>query len=145
MQLQKQLMQLYTLVNGLRKIMINSVLLCWCWTEVNLPVFIFFYLPLLRIKVFKNVLLLLDDCITYIRVVHWCCDVLRDQWWIYAEHTVQFCTLRREDSTHREITLIELQSLVVFGCAALLFMVGGTASTHDREEGWDDFLIVYTE
>ena len=28
---------------------------------------------------------------------------------------------RRE---HREITLIELQSLVVFGCAALLFMVG---------------------
>ena len=46
---------------------------------------------------------------------------------------------------HREITLIELQSLVVFGCAALLFMVGATASTHDREEGWDDFLYVYTE
>ena len=46
---------------------------------------------------------------------------------------------------HREITLIELQSLVVFGCAALLFMVGATASTHDREEGWDDFLFVYTE
>ena len=47
--------------------------------------------------------------------------------------------------SHREITLIELQSLVVFGCAALLFMVGATASTHDREEGWDDFLFVYTE
>ena len=46
---------------------------------------------------------------------------------------------------HREITLIELQSLVVFGCTALLFMVGATASTHDREEGWDDFLFVYTE
>ena len=25
---------------------------------------------------------------------------------------------------HREITIIELQSLVVFGCAALLFMAG---------------------
>ena len=50
-----------------------------------------------------------------------------------------------EGSLHREITLIELQSLVVFGCAALLFMVGATASTHDREEGWDDFLFVYTE
>ena len=36
---------------------------------------------------------------------------------------------------HREITIIELQSLVVFGCTALLFMVGATASTHDREEG----------
>ena len=46
---------------------------------------------------------------------------------------------------HREITLIELQSLVVFGCTALLFMVGATASTHDREEGWDNFLFVYTE
>ena len=46
---------------------------------------------------------------------------------------------------HREITLIELQSLVIFGCTALLFMVGATASTHDREEGWDDFLFVYTE
>ena len=50
-----------------------------------------------------------------------------------------------DTSDHREITLIELQSLVVFGCAALLFMVGATASTHDREEGWDDFLFVYTE
>ena len=55
---------------------------------------------------------------------------------------------------HREITiiLIELQSPVVFGCTALLFMVGATASTvqctHDREdseEGWDNFLFVYTE
>ena len=46
---------------------------------------------------------------------------------------------------HREITLIELQSLVVFGWAALLFMVGATVSTHDREEGWDDLLFVYTE
>ena len=46
---------------------------------------------------------------------------------------------------HREITLIELQSLVVFGCTALLFMVGATASTHDREEGWYNFLFVYTE
>ena len=36
---------------------------------------------------------------------------------------------------HREITLIELQSLVVFGCTALLFMVGATASTHDRKRG----------
>ena len=44
---------------------------------------------------------------------------------------------------HREITIIELQSLVVFGCAALLFMVGATASTQDREEGWDNFLFVY--
>ena len=50
-----------------------------------------------------------------------------------------------QELQHREITLIELQSLVVFGCAALLFMVGATASTHDREEGWDDFLFVYTE
>ena len=41
--------------------------------------------------------------------------------------------------SHREITVIERQSLVVFGCTALLFMVGATASTctHDREEGWD--------
>ena len=36
---------------------------------------------------------------------------------------------------HREITLIELQSLVVFCCAALLFMVGATSSTHDRIRG----------
>ena len=43
---------------------------------------------------------------------------------------------------HREITLIELQSLVVFGCTALLTMVGATDSTHDREEGWDNFLFV---
>ena len=47
--------------------------------------------------------------------------------------------------SHREITIIELQSLVVFGCTALLFMVGATDSTHDREEGWDNFLFVYTE
>ena len=47
--------------------------------------------------------------------------------------------------SHREITLIELQSQVVFGCAALLFMVGAIASTHDRIEGWDNFLFVYTE
>ena len=47
--------------------------------------------------------------------------------------------------THREITIIELQSLVVFGCTALLFMVGTTASTHDREAGWNNFLFVYTE
>ena len=46
---------------------------------------------------------------------------------------------------HREITIIELQSLVVFGCTALHFMVGATVSTHDREEGWDNFLFVYTE
>ena len=46
---------------------------------------------------------------------------------------------------HREITIIELQSLVVFGCTALLLIVGATASTHDREEGWDNFLFVYTE
>ena len=45
---------------------------------------------------------------------------------------------------NREITIIELQSLVVFGCAALLFMVGATANTHDRVEGWDNFLFVYT-
>ena len=51
----------------------------------------------------------------------------------------------RKSRDHREITIIELQSLVVFGCTALLFMVGATASTHDREEGWDNFLFVYTE
>ena len=62
-----------------------------------------------------------------------------------------YCTVQMQNVPclmsyeHREITLIELQSLVVFGCAALLFMVGATASTHDREEGWDDFLFVYTE
>ena len=50
-----------------------------------------------------------------------------------------------ERPDHREITLIELQSIVVFGCAALLFMVGATANTHDRIEGWDNFLFVYTE
>ena len=43
---------------------------------------------------------------------------------------------------HREITIIELQSL---GCTALLFIVGSPASTHDREEWWDNFLFVYTE
>ena len=46
---------------------------------------------------------------------------------------------------HREITIIELQSLVVFDCTALIFMVGATAITHDREEGWEKFLFVYTE
>ena len=47
---------------------------------------------------------------------------------------------------HREITVIELRSLVVFGCTALLIMVGATVQcTHDREEGWDNFLFVYTE
>ena len=46
---------------------------------------------------------------------------------------------------HREITIIELQSLVVLGCTALLFIKGATANTHDREEGWDNFLFVYAE
>ena len=45
-------------------------------------------------------------------------------------------------SIHREITLIELQSLVVFFCTALLTMVGATDNTHDREEGCDNFLFV---
>ena len=40
------------------------------------------------------------------------------------------------------ISIIEPQSLVVFGSTALLTMVGATASTHDREEGWDIFLFV---
>ena len=47
-----------------------------------------------------------------------------------------------EDCRHREIYIIELQSLVVFGCTALIFMVGATASTHDREKVWDNFLFV---
>ena len=58
------------------------------------------------------------------------------QFTVYLIHTV--CTVLVYVS-HREITLIELQSLIVFGCTALLFMVGATASTHDREEGWDNF------
>ena len=40
--------------------------------------------------------------------------------------------LQNQHLMHREITLIELQSLVVFGCD----------SAHDREEGWDNFLFV---
>ena len=36
---------------------------------------------------------------------------------------------------------LEQQSLVVFGSKALLTMVEATASAHDREEGWDKFLI----
>ncbi len=58
---------------------------------------------------------------------------------MFLDYELRLCT------RHREITIKELQSLVVFGCTALLFMVGATASTHDREEGWDNFLFVYTE
>ena len=71
--------------------------------------------------------------------------------WLAGSGVGKYCTQCREPKqgskrfNHREITVIELQSLVVFGCTALLFMVGATASTHDREEGWDDFLFVYTE
>ena len=43
---------------------------------------------------------------------------------------------------HRLLTIIEPQSLVVFGSTALFTMVGATASTHDREQGWDNFLFV---
>ena len=48
-----------------------------------------------------------------------------------------------ETIIHRVITIIEPQSLVVFGSIALLTMVGATASTHERDEGWDNFLFVY--
>ena len=61
---------------------------------------------------------------------------------IYTRETIDHAKF--EGIGHREITLIELQSLVVFGCTALLFIVGATASTHDREDGWDNFLFVYT-
>ena len=40
------------------------------------------------------------------------------------------------------VTVIELQSLVVFGCTALHTMVGATARTHDWEEQWVNFLFV---
>ena len=43
---------------------------------------------------------------------------------------------------HRVITVIEPQSVVVFGCTALLTMVEATAYTHNREEGWDIFVFV---
>ena len=52
------------------------------------------------------------------------------------DHAIGCSSQSVQYSRHREITIIELQSLVVFGCTALLFMVGATASTHDREEGW---------
>ena len=64
---------------------------------------------------------------------------------LYLHIKTKPVSVTRVGVDHREITVIELQSLVVFGCTALLFMVGATASTHDREEGWDDFLFVYTE
>ena len=53
-----------------------------------------------------------------------------------------FHSVNNNSVGHREITLIELQSLVDFGCTALLTMVGATDSTHDSEEGWDNFLFV---
>ena len=71
------------------------------------------------------------------------CDEIISVWSVvFKINNVASCC---DCSEHIEIFLIELQSLVVFNCAALLFMVGATARTHDREEGWDDFLFVYTE
>ena len=46
---------------------------------------------------------------------------------------------------YRIITIVEPQGTVIFGSTALLTVVGATASTHDREEGWGNFLFVKTE
>ena len=56
------------------------------------------------------------------------------------EERHDYCTIY-DSLSHRVITVIETQSLVVFCYTALLTMVGETASTHDREDGWDNFLF----
>ena len=47
--------------------------------------------------------------------------------------------------THRVITVIEVQRLVVLGSTALFTMVWQLRIYDDRDEGWENFLFVWIE